>query len=155
MDTAGSNVWAATLSYRHFNPYIIDAVWQDDLGNGTYNLYHKRMKKGLTPPTDYGGCPDAAEREAIYTPSPFEIFPNPFNSRTVITLSEKDRGKGIRVDIYNTHGQLVRSFMPGAGETSILWDGKTRNGEKAPAGVYILKAGAGNREITRKMVLHQ
>jgi flagellar hook assembly protein FlgD len=43
-----------------------------------------------------------------------------------------------RIDIYNIKGQLVRSVQLGKGETQ--WDGKDKQGQNCPSGVYLLRS---------------
>lgn len=48
----------------------------------------------------------------------------------------------IEVDIFDLHGRKVTSPGRGvwpAGTNEVMWDGRTRNGQSAPAGMYIVR----------------
>jgi hypothetical protein len=60
------------------------------------------------------------------------------------------------IKIYNLAGQLVRTLVDGfvpAGVHEALWDGRTENGKKAPAGVYLVRFGAGDYQAIKKAVI--
>jgi len=82
-------------------------------------------------------------------------YPNPFNPETEIMFQLPEITK-INLSVYNTKGQLVRTlvnnYLPG-GSHSIIWDGKTNNGELTGSGVYFYKLTAGETSETRKMIL--
>jgi hypothetical protein len=48
----------------------------------------------------------------------------------------------VRLDIFSTDGQLVRSFCADAGGESAVWDGRDRRGLPVPAGVYCARLAA-------------
>ena len=61
----------------------------------------------------------------------------------------------VRLDVYDAGGRCVRTLVRGAaspGRYQVHWDGRTDQGETAPAGVYViaLKTGAGHD--TRKVI---
>ncbi len=81
--------------------------------------------------------------------------PNPFNNKTRISYSIKDKGS-ILLAVYNLQGQRVRTLINQtleAGTYSVLWDGRNENGIDLPSGTYlcILKTSGG--EWTRRMTL--
>lgn len=82
-------------------------------------------------------------------------YPNPFNPSTTLRYQIKDPGN-VRIDIYNTKGQLVRSFREyrdAAGYYQIIWDGKDRSGKTLPSGVYLCRMNSADFSSTRKVVL--
>ncbi len=82
-------------------------------------------------------------------------FPNPFNPNTNIRYYLKD-ASGVKIDIYNTKGQLVRSFTNNhvnPGFYQIGWDGKDLNGNLCSSGIYMYRMNAGKYSSSRRMVL--
>ena len=82
-------------------------------------------------------------------------YPNPFNPETEI-MFQLPENTDINLSVYNLKGQLVRTlvdnYLPG-GSHSVIWDGKTNNGELVGSGVYFYKLTAGEICQTRKMIL--
>jgi hypothetical protein len=81
--------------------------------------------------------------------------PNPFNPRTEIGFGLV-RGGHVRLDVYDTRGRLVRTLLDetrGAGEHSVVWDGRDGSGRTVSAGVYVSELRAEGRNERRKMLL--
>ncbi len=84
-----------------------------------------------------------------------DAYPNPFNPSTMIPYQIKEGGK-VRIDIYNTRGQLVRSFEENhetAGRYQINWNGRDSSGKELSSGVYLYKMSAKDYNSTKKIVL--
>ena len=87
-------------------------------------------------------------------------YPNPFNPETWIPY-ELERKAEVRIDIYNTEGQLMRQLDVGLRsggryinrQKAAYWDGKTEQGEKVSSGVYFYQLRAGHYRQTRKMMI--
>lgn len=80
--------------------------------------------------------------------------PNPFRGTTSIKFTIPTRTK-IEVSLYNLTGQLIRKLTEEtkeAGTHTILWDGKTKNQNVAPSGVYFIKFTAGDMTTFRRLV---
>jgi hypothetical protein len=77
------------------------------------------------------------------------IFPNPAKDRAVLTV-ELNNQKEVTVEIYSVVGQLVKASSSEAveGENNIQLD---LSG--LPAGVYLVKAKAGNKSATKKLII--
>jgi len=83
------------------------------------------------------------------------IYPNPFTANAAIAY-EVDKAANVRIEIYNTKGQLIRSFEEGSKSPNAYtldWDGKDANGNVCPSGVYIFRMHAGSNTSTRKAIL--
>jgi hypothetical protein len=82
-------------------------------------------------------------------------LPNPFRQMTTINYQLTKPGL-VSLKVYNVAGQMVRtvvgSAMP-AGRHSATWDGRDEGGRRIAAGVYLYQLQAGDRALTRKMVL--
>jgi hypothetical protein len=86
-----------------------------------------------------------------------ENYPNPFNPETTIAFNLPESGN-VRVDIYNMRGQKVKTILNKeleAGEHQVQWNGKDRQGNVAPSGIYFYRVDAegGRYTSTRKMLL--
>ncbi len=88
-------------------------------------------------------------------------YPNPFNPTTTIKY-ELPEASSIALAIYDLRGNEVTRWTNGnepAGYKRKTWDATDKNGNKVPAGIYLLKLTAESKESqqifteTRKMVL--
>ncbi len=105
-----------------------------------------QMKQDHLPTSVY----DLAE--TVDVPEDFNLanFPNPFNPVTVITF-ELLRHKQVRLTVYDIQGRQIRELangMYGAGRHRVDFDARSLS-----SGVYIYRLAAGDRQITRKMML--
>ena len=102
-----------------------------------------------------------AERSVSATAAPatYELapnFPNPFNPSTSIKfgLPEKSR---VSLRIYNLLGKEVATLFDDvekeAGYHAAIWEGKDRQGNAMPSGIYIYRLIIGNVVLTKKMTL--
>ena len=81
--------------------------------------------------------------------------PNPFRESTVIVYSVPE-AQPVQLRIYNTLGAPVVTLVDGArrgGFHQVEWDGRDRNGNRLPAGIYFYQLTAGDRQELRRMVL--
>ena len=80
--------------------------------------------------------------------------PNPFRSATRVAFdlaSETD----VALEVYDVHGARVASLARGrwpAGSHKVAWTGSDAAGRDLPAGVYLLRLAAGERQAVRKLV---
>lgn len=85
----------------------------------------------------------------------FDILPNPTNGETNISYSLLNT-QYVQVGIYNLNGQEVKrlsSKVEISGNHSLRWDGKNENGSKVNSGIYFVKIKAGNKVLTKKIVV--
>jgi len=81
--------------------------------------------------------------------------PNPLGAGTVITYT-LPRAQELDLAVYDTAGRLVRRLASGeqpAGEQHLFWDGRATSGRPASAGVYFVRLSAGERTLSRKLVV--
>ena len=82
-------------------------------------------------------------------------YPNPFNPVTHIAF-ETPVQTAVAVTIYNTLGQMVKSFdfnqLP-PGKYDIIWDGRKDNGDEVASGIYFYRMTSETFNKTRKMAL--
>lgn len=82
-------------------------------------------------------------------------YPNPFNSQTNITFRVRNNSL-VKIDIYNILGQKVISLLNkemAAGQHSVIWDGKTNNGDKTNSGIYFIRMKAADYTSVIKAAL--
>jgi hypothetical protein len=81
-------------------------------------------------------------------------YPNPFNPSTTISynLSTEELANA-SISIYNTKGQLIRTFNDLNTNGSIIWDGKDDNNNIVNSGVYFYKLNSIKSSKIRKMIL--
>ena len=85
----------------------------------------------------------------------FRNYPNPFNSRTVISY-QIAQSQRVEIKIYNALGQNVRVLNDAykqAGKYSLCWDGKNDKGHVLPSGIYIVQLKAGHFVAHHKLVM--
>ncbi len=88
----------------------------------------------------------------------FPNAPNPFG-RSGTTISYQVGGSGsvpVSLKIYNIAGQLVKTLVNDhktPGRYNAAWDGRSDKDQKVSAGIYIYRLQAGEKNITKKMVL--
>lgn len=82
-------------------------------------------------------------------------YPNPSAGGTRIAFELPQPGRA-EVAVFDITGRLVRvvgeETYP-AGRSEIFWNGTNRNGERAAAGVYVVRIESGGREALRKAIL--
>lgn len=130
--------------------YIIDnklaCVFRNDTSYGTIDLAFSESRdssKVTSVSEDY-------DKSLVKEFSLSQNYPNPFNPTTVIKYNIPVDSK-IRLRIYNSIGQLVRTISSGfkhAGSYEI-----TFRADNLASGIYIYELQAGNFTDTKKMVL--
>jgi len=84
-------------------------------------------------------------------------YPNPFGcSGTNIFYQVSGSGGAVNLRIYNIAGQLVKTLVSenkAPGYYNVVWNGRTENGHKVSAGIYIYRLETAGKAITRRMVL--
>ena len=165
---AGSGLDPASL--------VVELDDQPSSGNLSDHRFRWRPEAGLTlgrhklglRVSDRAGNVAFAEwsfqiAEAVL-PDRFDLgnnYPNPFNPSTSIPFRipfSIGAGDGVRLDIYNATGQLVRRLIdesqgwePGSNEVD--WDGNSHTGEAVGSGVYLYRLQVGNQSLVRRMTL--
>ncbi len=82
-------------------------------------------------------------------------YPNPFNPMTTIPYTVKIGGD-VRIDIYNTKGQVIRSFSnlhDKAGYYQIALDGRDLNNKSLSSGIYYYRMSSGKFTASKKIIL--
>ena len=83
------------------------------------------------------------------------VSPNPFNPNTRISFTLPESGN-IILSVYDVSGRKVRTLAAGpfpAGEHTVLWEGKNKEGGKVSSGIYFVRLATQSAVCTRKLVL--
>jgi hypothetical protein len=83
-----------------------------------------------------------------------EVFPNPFNTQTVIRYVLPRKGQ-VFLRVYSVLGQLVKELENGEkaeGCHQTAWDGTDANGQQVGSGIYFLCLAAGGHRKMTKLV---
>ena len=84
-------------------------------------------------------------------PKLLKASPNPFDWGTYLSVEAeaKVKEKGIKVEVYDNYGRLVRSILTTIlnEKQEILWYGDDNDGNPLPAGIYHVVMFSGEREI--------
>jgi cyclophilin family peptidyl-prolyl cis-trans isomerase len=82
-----------------------------------------------------------------------EIVPHPVREGSLIKLTAPFAGE-YDFGIYDLKGRRLR-FIPGAitQDRQLFWDGLDGSGNRLPAGVYIIRASAGNHTLSKRCVV--
>jgi len=116
--------------------------------NGTRHLYIMKIAEFVS------------NSNPTYSPAILSntAYPNPFNNNTTIKIELK-QPETLKVSIYNLKGQLVKTLSSNAKAAlshELIWDGTTKNNNKASAGLYIYKVSTkSSANITGKLLLQK
>ncbi len=133
--------------------YCIDGV-----PPGTYTLevrvddYLVSFQSGIVVTDAISDVPIAADIPAIRLDPP---WPNP-SAEAVNMRLEVKRPAEVRLDIYDARGRLVRSWSVTSLDSGVhdyRWDGRTRDGRRAPAGLYMIRVRFDGNVSTRRLIL--
>ncbi len=105
-------------------------------------------------------APTANDREILAVGVPGDFFvsgaqPNPFTETTHFSLRLPEAAS-VTFSVYNMRGQRVRTLVNndvGPGSYMITWDGTSDNGEPLSSGIYFYRVLAGDKMVTRKLIL--
>lgn len=84
-------------------------------------------------------------------------YPNPFNPNTIIRYRVNKTAR-LSVDIYNLRGVPVRNLLnceQSAGVHEIQWDGRNKQGQAVPSGIYFCRLKNGRRTCQIKIILER
>ncbi|UCH84827.1 MAG: T9SS type A sorting domain-containing protein, partial [Candidatus Latescibacterota bacterium] len=103
----------------------------------------------------HGTMPTAVITPQVGVISGLRSRPNPFNPSTHIEFN-LELDVPVTLQIHDVHGELVRTLASRRftrGPQMVSWDGLNERGQSVASGVYFLRVTAGNRTLTKKMVL--
>jgi hypothetical protein len=141
---SGTNNWVQAL-----------AVYDNKLfAAGDFTIAGEKVSAYLAAwDTDPTGIDDGQVPPPEVTLS--QNYPNPFNPATTISFW-LPRRENANLSVYNIEGKLVATLFDealDAGFKKVVWQGKDARGNQVSSGVYFYKLTAGNKTLTKKMVL--
>lgn len=86
----------------------------------------------------------------------YGCYPNPFNPSTTISFTLAEDDSPVKIEIFNTRGQKVRSLSEnifGRGEHKLVWDGRDDRGNPVSSGVHYLRMKAPDYTKIIKLML--
>ena len=96
----------------------------------------------------------SADDELVLLPKLSQNYPNPFNPSTTISyeLSQQELASA-SIRIYNTKGQIVKTFNNLNSNGSVVWNGRNDEGNIVNSGVYFYKLNGIETSKVKKMIL--
>jgi len=96
----------------------------------------------------------SADDELVIYNKLSQNYPNPFNPSTTIlyTLTPQEIANA-GISIYNTKGQLKKTFRDLNSSGNIVWDGTNNNGIIVTSGIYFYKLTGVENSAVKKMIL--
>lgn len=82
-------------------------------------------------------------------------YPNPFNPVTQIRY-ELPKDSDVKIRVSNLLGQEIAMLVDknhDAGVYSVNWDGKDKNGDQVPSGIYFYRMETAGFVQTKRMIL--
>lgn len=140
----GGHAWPGT------GPNILGNTNRDiNASSEIWNFF----KRNPHPDVTVGVASDSDSR-----PRTFQLhqnYPNPFNPTTLINYSFSSASH-VELKIYNQLGQEIQTLVDAnqsIGHHRVEWDGRDRNGNRMPSGLYLYRLKTGSFVETRKMIL--
>ncbi len=123
-------------------------AYAEFLGVDSIKIKAKVASYGVVVNETRGTLSDGSLGELIVTP-------NPFNPGTSITLTGKLRTNNTVVTILGLDGRLVKNLYSKStsSRNQFIWDGKDAKGVPVVSGVYIIRGIAGDKTITKRILL--
>ncbi|UCH82626.1 MAG: T9SS type A sorting domain-containing protein, partial [Candidatus Latescibacterota bacterium] len=154
--TNASNLAAGTQTLVHSTTAT---SWTDPVPEGWRYSYSLSVVDIHGNESDRQGPEDVTGIEDFRPPKTIALYqnvPNPFNPTTVIRYDIDKDGTDVSLIIFDVGGRLVRTLVDepqDAGKRTVRWEGKDARGNTVSSGVYFYRLTAGNRTLTKKMVL--
>jgi hypothetical protein len=127
--------------------------WISEMVSGNFSNIYK-VKGFYDKPLP----PSGVETGPLVLPATFALgqsWPNPASGGATIQYQLPREGR-VSLNIFNVAGQLVKTLVSGpeeAGFKRVVWDGRSEQGRRVGAGVYLYRFQAGEYTATRKMVM--
>ena len=117
----------------------LHVVWIDGRLNSGGDIFCKRGENEMT-------VKEITRSKAVNFPK-ISVFPNPFTKETKIVFSfsrmvpsaAREENEKTQVGVYDILGRKVKEFMVEGSDGVIQWRGADSNGNRLPAGVYLLR----------------
>ena len=110
------------------------------------------MARVLNYLRNFGGITDIAKPES---PLILSAVPNPFNASTELGFELSSPGD-VSLDIFDISGRKVANLANGTFEDGVhelAWDGRDNTNRELPSGIYMARLVAGEKIVTKKLLL--
>lgn len=141
--TSGGN-----YTYRDETPPVSDAVCYRLREYDYSGEIHDRRTICVEPQLD-------VNNESLFTYALAQNYPNPFSTQTTINF-QLPQPSMVSLRIYNVTGQLIRTFIDrplDTGNHSIIWSGKTDEGQSVSSGIYFYELKTPDFTRRRELIL--
>ena len=108
---------------------------------------------------NFSSSASAGQLTIIGKPTEYALnqnYPNPFNPTTTISYQLPDDNTQVRLAIYSSTGQMVRTLVDGtqdAGVYSMTWDGRNDRGIPVSSGVYLYRISTDKFAQVKKLMI--
>jgi hypothetical protein len=143
-------------------PDLVQGLWNyyfinNDKSLGVHNMKYAvaLLQKSLGIYTSGGTSVKTTDTKIPTQYALNQNYPNPFNPSTTITFSVPQR-ENVKIVVFDILGKLVKTVVDkevGAGNYSVVWEGKDDNGEKVASGMYLYRIQAGSFSAVKKMLM--
>jgi len=93
--------------------------------------------------------------DPVPLPIPLLAAPNPFTSATTLRF-ELAKPAPVRIEVFDARGREVARVTDAvfpAGTHRVAWDGRAASGQRAAAGVYLVRLATGGNQTSARVVL--
>lgn len=125
-------------------------VWSNQVANNEYDIYAQRIDaEGVT----------ASTADVVPSLGGFRIavWPNPAIQSSVMVSFETSRETVAGIRVFDINGRVVCVLRNrgrlGAGQHSLVWDGRDSHGRRCRAGIYLLRVEGDGSESSKRLVL--
>jgi len=145
-----SQVWLERSDGNSVGPWVVPVTERSSDGQSVVELdrsavpdrrYWYRLMAQESRATVMIGAPISVEAQAPLEFRLVQVGPNPGSGPVRIAFALK-RAAAIEIDVFDLLGRKVASPGSGvwpAGAHELAWDGLTRSGQPAPAGMYVIR----------------
>ena len=140
--------------------YVRAEMWvhhiDNEAGNSLIYLVGE-LSDAIRAKSEFATCTLGKDEVAVL-PEVFDLqqnYPNPFNPTTRIEFSVPS-AENVRLEIYNILGERVTSLIDGpmaAGLHTVEWNSTDAQGRTVASGIYFYRLSAGDKAVTKKMML--
>ena len=139
----------------HIFLYDPDAGLRLDLGSLPYSFDLERSRRfTLIAGTGQFIAKEEASSGIDLKPGIVSAVPNPFTQNVRITFFVPNRGPA-RLQVFSVEGRLIGTLADGVverGLQTLVWDGKSRNGQATAPGIYFVRFETARAVITEKIL---
>jgi hypothetical protein len=81
-----------------------------------------------------------------------KLYPNPMRNTDELKIILSEGQDALKLQIFNLKGQLVMQDQIREAQSEYIWNGRDKNGEMAPNGIYFIRVSGRNVSLNRKFI---